>query len=86
MIDKRDDYELTSNHGYLYGIEVNIKLDYDGNFTITIDNIDSFYSIRKIMFYLESILNTLKRNSNDNLAKISDDKLIESGIIHSNED
>lgn len=84
LIDKRDDYEITSNHGYLYGIEVNIKLDYDGNLTITIDNIDSFYSIRKIMFYLESILNTLKDNSEINESN-SEKILRESGIIHDTE-
>jgi hypothetical protein len=86
LIDKRDEYEITSNHGYLYGIEVNIKLDYDGNLTITIDNIDSFYSIRKIMFYLENILNTLKTNSQNESAIQSKKKLRESGILHDNED
>ena len=43
LIEKREEYELTSNHAFLYGIEVNIKLDYDGKDIITLDNIDSFY-------------------------------------------
>ena len=56
---KEKNMNLTSNHAFLYGIEVNIKLDYDGKVTITLDNIDSFYSIRKIMFYLENILKSI---------------------------
>ena len=86
LIDKRDDYEITSNHGYLYGIEVNIKLDYDGNLIIAIDNIDSFYSIRKIMFYIESILNTLKSRTQNGTSLEDERKLRESGVLHATED
>lgn len=85
LIEKRDNYELTSTHAFLFGVEVNIKVDYDGNLTITLDNIDSFYTIRKIVFYLESVLNHIKQLNNKE--DITADKFIkESGIIHSDQD
>ena len=72
ILENLDNFTIKSNEQLLYGIEIEMKITTDGKLDIYIQNIDKYYNVRLILFYIKTIL-----------SQISHD--IETGIINDSE-
>lgn len=58
----------------LYGIEIELKVDNDGNIDISIENIDKYHTVKLILFYLKMILSSISWDIQHNNEPIQQSK------------
>jgi hypothetical protein len=59
ILDNLENFNIKSNEKLLYGIEVELKITPDGNIDINIENIDKYYNVRLILFYIKCLLSQI---------------------------
>lgn len=60
IFDNLDNYNLkTGEKKLLYGIEIEINITTEGLIDIYIENVDKYYNVRKILFYIKTIFSLI---------------------------
>lgn len=77
IYDNLENYNVkTGEKKLLYGIEIEIKIANDGLIDIYIENIDRYYNVRIILFYIKSIFSLIAWDiQNNNLEEMSDSEI-----------
>ena len=70
LYDNRDSHVLKTNETLLYGIQINIKINSDGNIEFHFENIDKYYSVKLILFYFKVIFSNIAYELENNLEEV----------------
>ena len=64
LYEEQENYEMKTGESFLYGIEIKVKIDPDGNLDIKFEHIDKYHSVKLILFYIKTILSNLSYEIN----------------------
>ena len=62
IFDNIDKYPITSADCLLYGVDITIKFYNDGIIECVYDNVTNMHSVKKIQFYIKSILSSIEND------------------------
>ena len=70
-----DNIQSKSQEKLLYGIEIEIKISDNGTIDIKFENVDKYYSIKKILFYIKSIFSNISNDISNVSPEITNTKI-----------
>lgn len=66
IFDNIDKYPITTADCLLYGVDITIKFYNDGIIELIYDNVSNIHSVKKIQFYIKSILSSIEYDLSKN--------------------